>query len=218
MKTSRGVGILAVTAAGVLAVAACSSGGTTSGNSIKASGSSAQKNAMTEWINSYQQANAGSTIDYQANGSGAGIQDFINNQTSFAGSDSAIKDADLQKANQRCGTGPAINIPMVGGAIVVAFNVPGVEKLNLSSSVAAQIFSGKITKWNAPAIASLNSGVKLPDATIVQFHRSDSSGTTDNFTKYLRASAARTGPLHLARTGPHQAAKAPRATTVLHRP
>lgn len=78
MKTSRGVGILAVTAAGVLAVAACSSGGTTSGNSIKASGSSAQKNAMTEWINSYQQANAGSTIDYQANGSGAGIQDFIN--------------------------------------------------------------------------------------------------------------------------------------------
>ena len=191
MKTSRGVGILAVTAAGVLAVAACSSGGSASGNSIKASGSSAQKNAMTEWINSYQQANSGSTIDYQANGSGAGIQDFINNQTSFAGSDSAIKDADLQKASQRCGTGPAINIPMVGGAIVVAFNVAGVEKLDLSSSVVAQIFSGKITKWNAPAIASLNPGVKLPDAAIVQFHRSDSSGTTDNFTKYLQASAAK---------------------------
>lgn len=192
MKTSRGVSILAVAAASVLAVAACSSsGGSSSGNSIKASGSTAQKNAMTEWINSYQQANSGSTIDYQANGSGAGIQDFINNQTSFAGSDSAIKDADLQKANQRCGSGPAINIPMVGGAIVVAFNVPGVEKLDLSSSVVAQIFSGKITKWNAPAIASLNPGVKLPDASIVQFHRSDSSGTTDNFTKYLSASAAK---------------------------
>lgn len=176
---------------GALALTACSSSSdsASSGSSIKASGSSAQKNAMTEWISAYQQANQGSTIEYQANGSGAGIQDFNNNQTAFAGSDSAIKGADLAAANTRCAGGPAINIPMVGGAIVAAYNVEGVDKLELSSSVLAQIFSNKITKWNDPAIAKLNSGVSLPDATIVQYHRSDSSGTTDNFTQFLKTSA-----------------------------
>ncbi|NQU36382.1 MAG: phosphate ABC transporter substrate-binding protein PstS [Actinobacteria bacterium] len=175
---------------GALALTACSSSDSSgSGSSIKASGSSAQKNAMTEWISAYQQANHGSTIEYQANGSGAGIQDFNNSQTAFAGSDSAISGEDLTAANARCAGGPAINIPMVGGAIVAAYNVEGVDKLELSSSVLAQIFSSKITKWNDPAIANLNPGVNLPDATIVQYHRSDSSGTTDNFTQFLKTSA-----------------------------
>ncbi len=189
MKINRGIQLLAVASVGALALTACSSSSDSAGSSIKASGSSAQKNAMTEWISSYQQQNEGSTIEYQANGSGAGIQDFNNNQTAFAGSDSAIKDEDLAAANARCGGGPAINIPTVGGAIVAAYNVEGVEKLDLSSAVLAQIFSNKITKWNDPAIAKLNPGVNLPDATIVQYHRSDSSGTTDNFTQFLKASA-----------------------------
>lgn len=190
MKINRGIQLLAVASVGALALTACSSGeSSVSGGSIKASGSSAQKNAMTEWISAYQQANEGSTIEYQANGSGAGIQDFNNNQTAFAGSDSAIKGEDLVAANARCATGPAINIPMVGGAIVAAYNIEGVDKLELSSSVLAQIFSSKITKWNDPAIAKLNPGASLPDATIVQYSRSDSSGTTDNFTQFLKTSA-----------------------------
>ena len=193
--------LAAVALAGALALAACGSdnGGTTNSGSgsgsgsiscapaasIKASGSSAQKNAMTAWINAYQSACAGTTIDYQANGSGAGIKDFINKQTAFAGSDSALKDQDKTDADARCATGPAIDIPMVGGAIVAAYNVAGVDKLVLSSDVLAGIFGNTITKWNDPKITALNSGVTLPDATIAAFHRSDSSGTTDNWTKFL---------------------------------
>jgi phosphate transport system substrate-binding protein len=156
---------------------------------LKASGSSAQKNAMAEWINGFQTANPGVTIDYQANGSGAGVKDFINAQTDFAGSDSALKDADIEAAATRCGGNNALNIPLVGGAIALAYNVEGVDSLTLTPAVAAGIFTGAITKWNDPAIAAINSGAMLPDATIAAFHRSDSSGTTDNFTKWLIATA-----------------------------
>jgi phosphate transport system substrate-binding protein len=157
--------------------------------SLKASGSSAQKNAMAEWINGFQTANPGVTVDYQANGSGAGVQDFINAQTDFAGSDSALKPEEVTAAATRCGGNPAINIPMVGGAIALAYNIEGVDALVLNPATAAGIFTGTITKWNDPAIAALNPGATLPDATIASFHRSDSSGTTDNFTKWLIATA-----------------------------
>jgi phosphate transport system substrate-binding protein len=192
--------------AGALALAACGSdsngaSGTSASSSggsiacktgdIKASGSSAQKNAMTTWINKYQEACSGATIEYSPSGSGAGVQDFINNQTAFAGSDSALKPDEVTKANTRCGSGnTAINIPMVIGPIAVAYNLPGQDGLVFTPEVLSKIFSGTITKWNDPAIAGLNSGATLPDATIVTFHRSDSSGTTDNFTKYLTAAAA----------------------------
>ncbi|MFN8157155.1 MAG: phosphate ABC transporter substrate-binding protein PstS [Candidatus Nanopelagicales bacterium] len=204
MNTTGTARIAVVALAAALALAACGSdngGGTSSASgsgsssiscesgSIKASGSSAQKNAMTSWVNAYQTACAGAQIDYQANGSGAGIKDFINKQTAFAGSDSALKDQDKTDADARCAAGPAIDIPMVGGAIVAAYNLSGVEKLTLTPKLLAQIYSGKVTKWNDPAIAAVNSGVTLPDAAIAAFHRSDSSGTTDNFTKYLAAQA-----------------------------
>jgi phosphate transport system substrate-binding protein len=204
VNTTRTARIAVVALTGALALAACGSdngGGSSSSASgsssiscesgaIKASGSTAQKNAMAAWINAYQTACSGATIDYQANGSGAGIKDFVNKQTAFAGSDSALKDQDKTDADARCASGPAIDIPMVGGAIVSAYNVSGVDKLVLTPATLAQIYSGKITKWNDPAIAAANSGATLPDATIVAFHRSDSSGTTDNFTKYLAAQAA----------------------------
>jgi phosphate transport system substrate-binding protein len=191
----------AMSAALVLTLAACSDSGSTStdgsaaaggsglAGSVKASGSSAQKNAMAEWINAFQTKNPDVTIDYQANGSGAGIQDFINTQTSFAGSDSALKPEEKTAADKRCTGGEAINIPMVGGAIALAYNVQGVDKLVLTPEVIAGIFNSSITKWNDPKIAELNSGVTLPDAAIAQFHRSDESGTTANFTSYLAATA-----------------------------
>jgi phosphate transport system substrate-binding protein len=204
VNTTRTARIAVVALAGALALAACGSDNAGSGSSasgsgsssiacesgsIKASGSSAQKNAMAAWVNAYQTACSGATIDYQANGSGAGIKDFINKQTAFAGSDSALKEQDKTDADARCSAGPAIDIPMVGGAIVAAYNVQGVDKLVLTPVLLAQIFSGKVTTWNDPAIAAANPGTTLPAATIVAFHRSDSSGTTDNFTKYLGAQA-----------------------------
>lgn len=198
MKITKTVMLTSAVAASALALTACGSGSNNSSSnsaiecvsgSIKASGSSAQKNAITEWINAYQQACPDATIDYQSNGSGAGIQDFINAQTAFAGTDAAAKDEDLTKATQRCASGPAINIPMVGGAIVAAYNVEGVDKLVLTPKTLAGIFSNKITTWNDPAIVADNPGVSLPDAKIVQFHRSDSSGTTANFTDFLKGAA-----------------------------
>ena len=150
---------------------------------------------MAEWINGYQAACSGATIDYQANGSGAGITDFINKQTAFAGSDSALKDDDKTNADARCATGPAIDIPMVGGAIVAAYNVDGRRQAHPHPGRCSPgIFGNTITKWNDPKIAAANPGVTLPDATIAQFHRSDSSGTTDNFTKFLAHHLDARGP------------------------
>lgn len=195
MKVTKSTFAATIVAA-TLALSACGSDGASDqgGNSgvsgaLKASGSSAQKNAIQEWITAFQSTNQGVTVDYQANGSGAGIKDFINKQTSFAGSDSALKEDEVTAAAARCATGSAINIPMVGGAIALAYNIEGVDSLTITPSVAAGIFTSKITKWNDPAIAAINPGVSLPTASIAQFHRSDSSGTTDNFTKWLLAAA-----------------------------
>lgn len=159
---------------------------------IQASGSSAQVNAMDEWSKTYQGACPGATINYQSVGSGAGIEQFVQGSTSFAGSDSALKPAEATRAAARCKTGKAINLPMVIGPIAVAYNLPGVETLNLRPAVIADIFSGKITRWNDPEIRKDNAGTTLPATGIQAFHRSDSSGTTENFTKFLSAAGGPT--------------------------
>lgn len=208
VKINRYGQLASVALVGTLALAACgsnsnagstsSASGSASGSGsiscasgkLKASGSTAQANAMTDWINAYQTACSGATIEYQGVGSGAGVTDFINKQTDFAGSDSSLKvDSEQPKADARCSAGPAINIPMVGGAIALTYNLQGVTKLALTSQTIAGIFAGKITKWNDPAIAAANAGVSLPSSAILSFHRSDASGTTDNFTKFLKAAA-----------------------------
>jgi phosphate transport system substrate-binding protein len=168
---------------------------------LNAEGSSAQKNAIEQAITDFQTACPGATLNYNPTGSGAGIKQFIAGQVDFAGSDSALKDAaaagsttiEQAAADKTCGS-PAWNLPMVTGPIAVAFNLKGVDKLVLTPAVTAKIFSGAITKWNDPAIAAINSGVKLPAEAIKVFFRSDESGTTENFTKYLHAAAAADWP------------------------
>ena len=196
---------LAVTA--TLALAACGSdnntssgggGGASSGpssaiscaqGSIKAQGSTAQGNAMTAWTKNYQSACGSATIDYTANGSGAGQQAFIAGTADFAGSDSPLAQADQPKADARCKSGAAIHLPMVVGPIAVVYNVSGVSGLQLKPATIAKIFSGKVTTWNDPAIAGDNPGASLPTTKILTVHRSDSSGTTDNFAKFLSKTA-----------------------------
>ena len=156
---------------------------------IQAAGSSAQANAITEWVNVYQTACPEATIDYQPVGSGAGVESFISAQTSFAGTDKAVPDDELPEVDERCGGNPAINIPLVGGAIAVVFYIPGVDSLVLDPPTIAKIFASEITRWDDSAIVALNPDVELPDAAIAQFHRSDSSGTTANFSSYLTATA-----------------------------
>jgi phosphate transport system substrate-binding protein len=157
---------------------------------LNAAGSSAQKNAMAEWVKEYQGLCSGVTINYDPSGSGAGITSFGAGTADFAGSDSPMKDTEQAKADTRCTGGKAIHLPMVIGPIAVVYNVSGLTSLQLKSATLAKIFTGKITKWNDPAIAADNSGVTLPSATIQTIHRSDSSGTTDNFTKFLGKTAA----------------------------
>lgn len=156
---------------------------------IQAAGSSAQANAITEWVNVYQTACPESTIDYQPVGSGAGVEAFLSAQVSFGGTDAAVEGEDLDAAFERCGQNPAINIPLVGGAIAVVYHLDDVDSLVLDPDTIARIFSSEITRWNDPAIVELNPDAALPDAAIAQFHRSDSSGTTANFSDYLEATA-----------------------------
>ncbi len=123
-------------------------------------------------------------MNYNATGSGAGIKQFNAGQVDFAGSDSALKTtpadgattSEAQDAQKRCSGNPAWNLPMVIGPIAVAYNLSGVDKLVLTPDVVAKIFNGKITTWNDPAIATLNTGVTLPEHQIKVFFRSDESG------------------------------------------
>ncbi|MCV7288148.1 phosphate ABC transporter substrate-binding protein PstS [Mycolicibacterium wolinskyi] len=158
-------------------------------NSITAEGSTAQQNAIAEFNKAWGQACPGKNLSYNPTGSGAGREQFIAKQVDFAGSDSALKGDQVKAAADRCGGNPAWNLPLVFGPVAMAYNIEGVDKLVLNGDLLAKIFQGQITKWNDPAIAALNAGTNLPDADIKPIYRSDSSGTTDNFQKYLAAAA-----------------------------
>ncbi|MBC2875030.1 MULTISPECIES: phosphate ABC transporter substrate-binding protein PstS [Streptomyces] len=161
---------------------------------LLASGSSAQKNAMDLWVKNFMSACKDIQINYKATGSGAGIQEFLQGKTAFAGSDSPLKPEEVAKSKDVVKGGQGINLPMVGGPIAIGYNLPGVDNLVLDADTLAKIFDGKIEKWNDEAIAKLNKDAKLPDTKIQAFHRSDESGTTDNFTKYLKAAAGNSWP------------------------
>lgn len=164
------------------------SGGTTVSGTLNGVGSSAQGTAEDTWRAAFQQANSGATVNYDPQGSGAGRSAFISGGADFAGSDSYLKDEELSGTFALC-NGKAIDIPVYISPIAMVYNVSGVKSLQLDASTIAQIFSGKITKWNDKKIAAQNDGVSLPNATIDPVHRSDDSGTTNNFTNYLHAVA-----------------------------
>lgn len=200
------VSALALTACGSDDTVATESGATASGTSsttaaadcgtgeLKAEGSSAQKNAIEEAISSYAAICSAVTVNYNPTGSGTGRKQFIAGQADWAGSDSALKKVDVDgvieqtAADAACGS-PAWNLPMVTGPISVPFNLKGVDKLVLTAEVMANIFSGKVKMWNDPSIAAINSGTTLPATAIKVFFRTGESGTTENFSKYLKASA-----------------------------
>lgn len=157
---------------------------------LSGQGSSAQANAMqlatTEFANSCRDAR----VNYAPSSSGQGITAFLANQVNWAGSDTPLSPTKREpaKAAATCGS-KALNLPMMIGPIAVAYNLNSVGKLTLTPQLIAQIFSGKITVWNDPAVAAANPGVTLPDTRISVFFRSDSSGTTDNFTDYLHTTS-----------------------------
>jgi phosphate transport system substrate-binding protein len=178
------------TASGGSSASSCPSG------TLNIAGSTAQQNAMSQWIKDYQTKCSGVTVNYNGNGSGAGFTSFAQKQADFAGSDYALSSTQVSQvaSSSRCGSGTAVDIPTVPGAIAVIFNIPNVTSLNLSAKNLAAIYSGTITNWNDPAIKADNPSANLPNLKIQPFMRSDTSGTSYNFSAYLNALGGFTAP------------------------
>jgi phosphate transport system substrate-binding protein len=138
----------------------------------------------TSWFETYNGTYPNIKIDYQANGSGAGITAITQQTVDFGASDAPMKDTEIAAlpAGKKL-----FHFPTALGAVVVIYNLPNIPKLQLDSANISGIYLGKITKWNDPAIAANNAGVTLPDTAIAVVHRSDGSGTTNAFTTYLDA-------------------------------
>jgi phosphate transport system substrate-binding protein len=193
---------LAVATAGVVAVAVSACGSSSNNSSSTSSGGGSSSSSVNATLNGsgstfaapiYQQLGSelkgkGLTINYQPVGSGQGISDLTNKSTLFAGSDPPMKPEEIAAAKKN---GQPVHVPTAFGAITVSYNLSGVKSgLKLDGPTIANIFLGKITKWNDPAITKLNPGVTLPSSNITVVHRSDESGTTKGFTAFLVNSSA----------------------------
>ena len=206
MKLNRCTAVLSLLVVSAVVLSGCGSKNSTSSSTgstpppvpvdcagkkkLLASGSTAQENAIEQFVYAYIRACPVSTLDYNANGSGAGVDQFLNNETDLAGSDKPLDPGkgEPDHAQERCGS-PAWDLPSVFGPIAVTYNVVGVSSLNLDGRTTAKIFNGSITTWNDPAIKALNADVNLPATPINVVFRSDKSGTTYNFQKYLDAAS-----------------------------
>ena len=165
---------------------------TTSGIALNGAGATFPFPIYRKWFDDYA-AKTGIKINYQSIGSGGGIKQLQEQTVDFGASDAPMSDDEMAKAKG----GPIVHIPTVLGAVAVTYNVPGIEtNLQLSGDVVADIFLGKLTKWNHPRIAALNPNAKLPATDILVVHRTEGSGTTYIFTDYLSAvsSAWKSGP------------------------
>lgn len=186
-------------AALAFALSACSAGnegdGETDGGDAAASlsgtlqggGASSQEKAQAAWVAGIQDANPDLTVNYEPVGSGGGRDNFISGGYAFAGTDSALDDdeGELTAATERCAGESPIQVPGYVSPIAVVYNLPDVEGVQLDAATISKIFLGEITTWNDPAITALNEGKELPDTAITPVHRSDDSGTQENFTAYL---------------------------------
>ncbi len=134
----------------------------------------------SKWFDAYAKVDPSVRFNYQSIGSGGGQKQILAQTVDFGASDGPMSDENLAKAS-----GKLLHIPTVAGAVAITYNLPDTLALKLDGPTLADIFLGRITKWNDPKIAAINSGAQLPSADIVVVHRSDGSGTTYIFTDYL---------------------------------
>jgi phosphate transport system substrate-binding protein len=154
---------------------------TASAQSLNGAGATFPNPIYQKWFTQYSSSHSGVQINYQSLGSGAGIRQLIAGTVDFGASDGPMTDEQLSQCK-----GKVLHIPTVLGAVVPAYNIPGVkQELKFTPEILAGIFLGKINNWNDPAIAKANPGVRFPAQSIVVVHRSDGSGTTYIFTDYL---------------------------------
>jgi len=159
--------------------------GTAAATNLNGAGATFPNPIYQKWFSEYHKAHSDVEINYQSVGSGAGIQQLTAGTVDFGASDMPMKDEQLADVKTKRGF-DTFNIPTVLGAVVPAYNVAGVSgELKFNGPLLADIYLGKIKKWDDPAITKLNPGVKLPSTDIVVIHRSDGSGTTFIWTDYL---------------------------------
>nr|BBH95078.1 phosphate-binding protein [Thermogemmatispora argillosa] len=182
---------------GLLALlAACgnspsTSGGTTTGSGntcpstkqLTGAGSTFDNPLFSKMFQEYPKVKCGINVNYQAVGSGAGINNLLQHIVDFGATDAPMTDDQLKKST----SGPILHIPITIGAVAISYNLSGVSQLKLTGPILAAIYEGKITTWDDPQIKAINSGVNLPHKNITVVHRSDGSGTTSIFTHYLSA-------------------------------
>ncbi|WP_370617590.1 phosphate ABC transporter substrate-binding protein PstS [Mumia sp. Pv 4-285] len=155
---------------------------------LNGAGASSQEAAVGSWKQGFQTANPDVTVNYDPAGSGAGREQFLAGGTDFAGSDAYLDDDELAKAEERCGS-DVVEVPTYVSPIAVIYNLPGIDGLQLSPDTLGKIFAGTITTWDDEAIKADNPDADLPSSKITPVHRSDDSGTTENFTAYMAAVA-----------------------------
>ena len=156
-------------------------GGGASSVRVQGAGASFPAPLYQKWLSEYKKVNAAAAIDYQSTGSGAGVKQFTEGTIDFGATDQAMTDDEMKKVQ-----GEVVHVPTALGAVVVTYNLAGVaQPLKFSPDVLADIFLGKVTKWNDARIAADNAGVALPAGQIGVVHRSDGSGTSAVFTDYL---------------------------------
>src|SRR5699024_1670955 len=223
---------LAATAAGTitLALAACGStdplasqNSTPSSQSaaseldgtLTGAGASSQESAMDAWRAGFQAEHPNVTVTYDPVGSSGGRTQFTEGGLAFAGTDAPLTPDEVKAADQRCEGAGVLQAPLYISPIAVIYNVPGVETLNLSPENLAGIFNQEITNWNDPSIAADNPDADLPDLAITPVNRSDGSGTTENFTEYLQATAPDAWPHDSSDTWPVTGSQSAQGTSVV---
>ena len=187
-----------------------------SGN-FQGAGASSQQSAVEAWIAGFQGANPDAKIAYNPSGSGAGVQTFLTGATAWAGSDKALADDEVEQSKSVCADGTAFDVPVYVSPIAVIFNLKGVsdagKHINMDADTIAKIFDGKITKWNDPAIADQNKDLTLPDTAITVVHRSDKSGTTQNFVSYFKDQAPDSWTYALSENWPNEVGQGAKGTS-----
>ncbi|MCX6389701.1 MAG: phosphate ABC transporter substrate-binding protein PstS [Solirubrobacterales bacterium] len=184
MKFTKQAGALSLTAAAALVIVACGGSSSGSASTINGSGSTFAAPIYQQW-GATTKTDDSLTVNYQGVGSGQGISELTSGTVDFAGSDPPMTAEEMVAASKKS---VPLHFPTALGAITISYNVSGVATgLKLDGATLAQIFLGKVSTWNDPAIAAQNPGVTLPSNPITVVHRSDSSGTTKGFTGYLTA-------------------------------
>jgi len=186
-STFLALGSAAAITMGVTACGSSDDNGSTGGSgsssaALSGAGSTFQAPLVSEWASRFKDS-SGTTVNYQPVGSGAGIAQLTAGTVDFAGSDAVMKPEEVAAGRDK---GTPVHLPIALGAVTVSYNLDGVETgLRLDGPTIADVYLGRVTKWNDAEIASLNDGVDLPDTDITVCHRSDESGTTKNFTEFL---------------------------------